>query len=69
MVGLISELEERDSAKFNGFTWNEWQKLPYLDRVDGVAYSRLTHIIDIVKEDAVSREMDHRARRGGSKRR
>lgn len=63
MVGLISELEERDSAKFNGFTWNEWQKLDYQDRVDGVAYARLTRMIEMVSEDAVSREVDSRARR------
>ena len=67
MVGLISELEERDSALFNGFTWNEWQKLPYQERVDGVAYTRLTRMIKMASEDAVSREMDRRSRRSSSK--
>ena len=63
MVGLISELEMRDSARFNDYTFQEWQQLSYADRVDGVAYYRLTRIIDMAKEDAVSREMDRRSQR------
>ena len=67
MVGLISEVEERDSARFNSVPWEQWQRMPYLERVDGVAYYRLTLIIDMSKEDAVSREVDRRSRHSSKK--
>ncbi len=62
MVGLISEIEEKDSARFNGYPWPQWKELTYDERVDGVAYFRLTRLIDMCKEDAVSREVARRSR-------
>jgi len=59
---MISEIEDRDSAKFNGYSWREWQELLYQDRVDGVAYYRLRRLIDMHEEDAVSREVERRAK-------
>ncbi len=67
MAGLISEVEERISATFNNVTWEQWQKMPYLERVDGVAYHRLTQMIEMSKEDAVSREVEQRSRRSSKK--
>ena len=68
MAGLISEVEERDSARFNGYNWKQWRELQYEDRVDGVAYFRLTRIIEMCQEDAVSSEVDRRSRRSSRKR-
>ena len=67
MVGLISEMEERDSARFSGYEWKQWRELDYQQRVDGVAYYRLTRIISITQEDAVSTETERRSRRSGRK--
>src|SRR3990167_11038540 len=62
MAGLVPEVEERDSARFNGYTWKEWSGLPYEDRVDGVAYYRLRKLIEMHEEEAVSREINRRSR-------
>lgn len=61
--GLVPEIEERDAAHFNGYTWLQWQQLGYWDKVDAVAYVRLRKLIDMHKEDAVSAESKRRARR------
>ena len=63
MAGIISEVEDRDSSRFNGYSWREWQTLSYQDRVDGVAYYRLRRLIDMHEEDAVSSEVERRSRR------
>lgn len=63
MAGLISEVEDRDSARFNGYSWHDWQLQTYQDRVDGVAYYRLRRLIDMHEEDAVSSEVERRSRR------
>ena len=67
LPGLIPEIEERDAARFGGYTWQQWRELPLVERVDGVAYYRMTRIVEIHKEDAVSTDMKLRARRSGSK--
>src|SRR3990167_8727835 len=63
MAGLVPEVEERDSARFNGYSWRDWVKLPYYDRVEGIAYYRLRRFIEMFEEDAVSREINRRSRR------
>src|SRR3990167_1624305 len=63
LPGVVPEIEERDSARFNGYGWREWQLLDYQDRVDGVAYYRLRRHIEMWEEDAVSRETERRTRR------
>ena len=59
---MVAEVEERDASRFNGYTWAEWKRLPYDDRVTGVAYYRLSRIIDMHKEDAVATEMKRKSR-------
>lgn len=60
--GLVPEVEERDAARFNGYTWSDWRKLAYDERVTGVAYYRLSRLVDMHREEAVSSEMKRRAR-------
>ncbi len=60
--GMVAEIEERDSSRFNGYTWAEWRKLSYDERVTGVAYYRLSRVIEMHKEDAVATELRHRSR-------
>lgn len=52
--GLVPEIEERDAARFGGDTWAEWRKLPYDERVTGIAYYRLSRLIEMHKEEAVA---------------
>ena len=60
--GMVPEVEERDAARFNGDTWAEWRKLSYDERVTGVAYYRLSRIIEMHKEDAVATEVKRKSR-------
>ena len=60
--GLVPEVEERDAARFNGDTWSDWRELPYDGRVTGVAYYRLSRLVDMHREEAVSSEMKRRTR-------
>src|SRR3990167_7749890 len=61
-AGLVPEVEERGSARFNGYTRKEWSGLPYEDRVDGIAYYRLRKLIEMHEEETVSREINRRSR-------
>lgn len=54
VAGLVPEVEEREAAIFNGYTWREWRDLPYEERVDSVAHYRIHLLIETHKEDAVS---------------
>lgn len=60
--GLVPNVEERDSAKHNGYTWKEWQELHYRERIDGVAYYRLTRQMEMHKEEAVSKAIERKTR-------
>ncbi len=60
--GLVPEIEERDAARFNGSPWFDWRKQPYDERVTGVAYYRLSRIVEMHREEAVSTEMKRRTR-------
>ncbi len=62
VAGLVPQVEERDSARHNGYTWKEWQVLHYRERVDGVAYYRLSRAIDMHKEEAVTKAQERKSR-------
>lgn len=62
MAGLVPEVEERDAARFNGYSWKEWSGLLYEDHVEGVAYFRLRRLIDMHEEDSVAREVERRTK-------
>ena len=47
LPGLVSEVEEREAAIFNGYTWREWRDLDYFDRVRGAAHFRVHHLIQL----------------------
>jgi hypothetical protein len=51
-VGLVPEIEERDGAIFNGYTWREWTDLPYADRVYGLAHFRVHRLIQLHNNEA-----------------
>ena len=61
--GLVSEVEERDAAIANGYTWREWGDLSRNERIHNVAHYRLRRLIDAHVEDAVSAAGEARMRR------
>jgi hypothetical protein len=60
--GLVAEIEERDAARFGHYTWMDWLELPYQERVDGVAYHRVSRLVEMHQQEAVSSEMKSKAR-------
>jgi len=63
MPGIVAEIEEREAARFSGYTWSEWKKLPRLDRVDNLAYFRLRRTMDHHQQEAAEQETERRAKR------
>ena len=65
--GIVPEIEEREAARFNGYTWKEWLDLPRQERVDGLAYFRIQKQIDMHRGDAQSKEQERQTRRARKK--
>lgn len=55
--GQVPQIEEREAARFSGYTWRDWQALPYDERVDSVAYFRVRRTIDMNQDDARERKI------------
>ena len=51
--GAVPEIEEREAALFNGYTWKEWLDLDREDRIEGIAHARVRRAIDAHVQDAV----------------
>ena len=70
LPGIVSELEERGAASYNGYNWREWKALPLQERVDGVAYCRIRRAIESNQQDAVQKyqEMQRRKAESGARR-
>jgi hypothetical protein len=60
--GLVAPVEERDAARHSGYTWHDWGTLPYRERVDGVAYFRISRQMEMHKEEAMSKHMQRKAK-------
>ncbi len=43
--GIVPEIEERESARFAGYTWREWLELPRDERADSIAWHRINQLI------------------------
>lgn len=61
--GLVGEFEEREAARFGLVAWRQWVRLPYRERVAGVAHYRLFHLIEAHSADAIDQELKTRTRR------
>lgn len=53
---LVPEYEEREAARLCGYTWSDWQQLRRDEQVDGVAYFRIQHHIEMNIQDAQEKE-------------
>ena len=63
LLQLVPEIEEREAARFSGYKWSEWRELARQDRVDCLAYFRLSRAIEMNVHDAQRRDSELRARR------
>lgn len=69
LPGMVPEIEEREAARFGGVPWADWERLPRVDRIDGVAHFRLSRLIDLHQSDAHNAELKRRAnQRTGTRR-
>jgi hypothetical protein len=59
----VPPIEERESSRFSGYTWKEWQGLAYDERVDCVAYFRIRRRIEMHQADAQEKDIRTKQRR------
>ena len=64
-LGLVAPLEEREAARFAGYTWSVWETLPREERIEAVAHYRVVRLIEMHQADAVQREQERQARTKG----
>jgi len=66
--GVVSVIDEFESAKTCGYTWSEWNKLEYDEKVERIALCRASHLIEMHSNDASQayseREMKMRNNKG-----
>lgn len=63
--GLMTEIEEREAAKFNGYNWTEWQKLDTAEKVMAMAFMVVEHQIEMLSNDALEDETKKRMKQHG----
>lgn len=70
--GLVSSFEERDAARYNLYNWTDWRALEHSERALCVAYYRMSHLVELHRNDAINTETvkRHKAaeRKGGRRR-
>lgn len=59
----MPELEEREAAKFVGYTWKQWAKLPRSERVAAVAHYRMDGLLRLHAADAAEIERKLKGKR------
>ncbi len=55
----VSEFEEREAARFNGYNWSQWIELPRSERLNAVAYVRVSELVDRHRADAQRRASEN----------
>ena len=63
---MVPELEEREAAKFVGYTWKQWATLPRSERVAALAHYRMDGLLRLHAADAA--EIERRQRQAKGKR-
>lgn len=63
---MVTEIEERDAARFCSYSWTEWLELDYYDKVDGIAHMRLDNLIKLVQNEVENQVMDRMSRSRGA---
>lgn len=65
LPGLVPEIEEREAARFSGYTWAQWELLDHHERVSGVAYFRARRTIEMHQSDAQEIEAKRQTAKAG----
>lgn len=63
IAGTVSQYEEREAARYCGYSWPEWQRVPRDERIDSVGYYRLNRLIELHIDDINERDMRMRQHR------
>ncbi len=63
--GLVPEMEEREASVFAQYTWEGWLGLPWQERARSIAHFRLHALIELHRNDAVSKELRRRTAKSG----
>ncbi len=56
----VSPYEEREACIKGNYNWQEWQELSWQDRAEAVAHYRLGLLLDLHRNDALTRDMKRR---------
>lgn len=64
---LVPEIEEREAAVFNGYTWREWCDLERDERIDGIAHHRLRRLIEQHVHDASVEHAERQRQRNNAR--
>jgi len=67
--GIVSELEERDAAKFSLIPWPDFKVMNRLEKADVIAYFRIRMEIDAHTNDEMTRRREREAIRDRAKQR
>lgn len=67
MMGYLSEYEEREAARFGLIPWHVWRRLPRDERVRGVAYYRLNHLIGLHESEVMAEHYEANSHKGGGR--
>ena len=60
LAEIVPPAEERLAALHNLYNWTDWRALPMEERVMGIAWYRISRLIDLHQGDAVARDMERR---------
>lgn len=62
LPGVIPEIDEREAAKYSGYTWREWLDLSRFERVDCFAAFTLHNLIDAHSHEAAQDAIERKRR-------
>jgi hypothetical protein len=53
----VSVYEEREACIKNNYNWAEWQNLTWQEKAEAVAFYRLSGLLDLHRNDALTRDI------------
>lgn len=59
---MVPEYEEREAARFSGYTWTEWETSTHLEHVHAIAYYRAHIMIENHVQHAVNKAIERKQR-------
>jgi len=53
----VSPFEEREACIKNNYNWTDWQNLTWQEKSEAVAHYRLSGLLELHRNDALTRDM------------